>query len=246
MLAPTGRWRSGALSSKSRLTLMSSFDDQLLNLIKDHHVWAGPAVGPLAFGESIAVVGVLLPGTPVLIVIGGLVGSGILAPVPVLVGAILGAVLGDAVGASVGQRAVRSWPLIEYRRRIGLARLFFRRSGFASVFFGRFFGPVRFAVPLVAAMMGMNWRWFQLANAASAIVWAPVVLSPGWLLGRGAENSLISASADWLGLAVVAGGLVAVVAALTITLIRRGTASRRRLAEASRRIRLAPARMCTR
>jgi hypothetical protein len=35
--------------------------------------------------------------------------------------------------------------------------------------------------------------------------------------------------ADWLGLAVVAGGLVAVVAALIITLIRRrGTAYRRK------------------
>jgi membrane protein DedA with SNARE-associated domain len=146
--------------------LMSSFDDQLLNLIKDHHVWAGPAVGLLAFGESMAVVGVLLPGTPALIVIGGLVGSGILAPAPVLVGAVFGAVLGDAVsywiGASVGRRAVRSWPLIKYRRGIALARLFFRRSGFAAVFFGRFFGPVRSAVPLVAGMMGMNWRWFSL------------------------------------------------------------------------------------
>ena len=145
---------------------MGSFADQLLNLIEDHHVWAGPAVGLLAFGESMAVVGVLLPGSAVLIVIGGLVGSGILAPAPILVGAVLGAVLGDSVsywvGATVGRHAVRSWPLIKYRRGIALARLFFRRSGFAAVFFGRFFGPVRSAVPLVAGMMGMNWRWFSL------------------------------------------------------------------------------------
>ncbi len=41
---------------------------------------------------------------------------------------------------------------------------------------GRFFGPVRATVPLVAGMMGMHRRRFQIANILSAIIWAPVVL----------------------------------------------------------------------
>ena len=56
-----------------------------------------------------------------------------------------------------------------------------------SVFLGRFFGPLRSIVPLVAGLCGMPQLSFQLANIASALVWATGVLAPGsfglrWLL----------------------------------------------------------------
>jgi membrane protein DedA with SNARE-associated domain len=207
---------------------MISLGDQLADIIREHHAWAGPLVGLLAFGESLAIVGILLPGTAVLVVAGGLVGAGIIDPAPVLLGAAIGAALGDAVsyyaGAFLGRRVVYRWPLIRYRRSIALARLFFRRFGFAAIFVGRFFGPVRSTVPLVAGMTGMGWRRFQIANVASAVVWAPVVLAPGWLVARGATDFLAIGEADWLGVALVGLSVVLVIAAVVL-LVRRRTKS---------------------
>ncbi|MGX7872588.1 DedA family protein [Mesorhizobium sp. ORM6] len=171
---------------------MQSFIDQSVCFIENHQAWAGLVVGLLAFGESLVLVGILLPGTTVLVIVGGLVGAGIVQPLPVLLSAMIGAALGDTIsyflGKWLGRGVVHKWPLNRHRREIARARLFFQRYGFVAVFVGRFFGPVRATVPLVAGMMGMNRRRFQIANILSAIIWAPVVLSPGWLLAKGASS----------------------------------------------------------
>ena len=53
-----------------------------------------------------------------------------------------------------------------------------QRYGGKSVAFGRFFGPVRAVIPLVAGMMNMPpWR-FVVANVVSALAWAPAYLLP--------------------------------------------------------------------
>ena len=48
---------------------------------------------------------------------------------------------------------------------------------------GRFVGPVRALVPLVAGMLGFKPLRFTIANVASAILWAPVYMLPGFILG---------------------------------------------------------------
>jgi membrane protein DedA with SNARE-associated domain len=58
---------------------------------------------------------------------------------------------------------------------------FFHKWGVAGVFIGRFFGPLRAAVPLVAGTCGMPLLPFMLANLASALVWATGILAPGLL-----------------------------------------------------------------
>jgi membrane protein DedA with SNARE-associated domain len=44
---------------------------------------------------------------------------------------------------------------------------------------GRFFGPLRAAVPLVAGIFEMPYWRFQIANFGSAFLWAAVLLSIG-------------------------------------------------------------------
>ena len=56
-----------------------------------------------------------------------------------------------------------------------------------GVFLGRFFGPLRAVVPLVAGICGMAQIPFQAANVTSALVWATLILAPGvfgarWLM----------------------------------------------------------------
>jgi membrane protein DedA with SNARE-associated domain len=168
---------------------MEAFFADLTQLLKDNQMWAGPIVGLISFGESLVIVGLLIPATAVMVVIGGLLGAGVVTPVPVLLGAVVGAVLGDVVsyflGRWLGPSIVHKWPLNRYRHSVAKTRLFFRKYGFASVFIGRFLGPIRSTVPLVAGMMAMEQKRFQIANVLSACVWAPVMLAPGWLAGRG-------------------------------------------------------------
>lgn len=46
-------------------------------------------------------------------------------------------------------------------------------------FIGRFFGPLRAVIPLVAGICAMPKHYFQLANLLSAMVWAFAILAPG-------------------------------------------------------------------
>ncbi|MCX2697726.1 MULTISPECIES: DedA family protein [Ochrobactrum] len=168
---------------------MESIISDLGQFISDHRVWAGPIVGVIAFGESLAIIGMFIPATPIMLAIGGLVGAGIVEPWPIIIGAIIGAVIGDIVsyflGWWLGRSVIHKWPLNKHRSGVARARLLFRRYGFSAVFLGRFFGPVRCTVPMVAGMMSMDQKRFQTANVLSAMVWAPLMFLPGWLAGRG-------------------------------------------------------------
>ncbi|TPK65747.1 DedA family protein [Mesorhizobium sp. B2-4-15] len=201
---------------------MQSFIDQSVCFIENHQAWAGVVVGLLAFGESLVLIGILLPGTTVLVIVGGLVGAGIVQPLPVLLAAMVGAALGDTVsyflGKWLGRGVVHKWPLNRYRREIARARLFFHRYGFAAVFVGRFFGPVRATVPLVAGMMGMNRRRFQIANILSAVIWAPSVLSPGWLVAKGAGSLPELDATSLFGMATIAAIALVIIAVVAVKL----------------------------
>lgn len=216
---------------------MEEFISQIGDFIRDNQVWAGPIIALIAFGESLVLVGILIPATALMLVVGTLIGGGVVHPVPVLAGAIIGAALGDVVsyflGRWLGIRVIYKWPLNQYRSAVARARLFFRKYAFMAVFFGRFIGPLRCTVPLVAGMMGMNQKRFQIANVTSAIVWAPVMLAPGYLAAIGA---------DWLGATggssmVVMTGIVLVVSivfALVILRIMMKSSGERRRERASR------------
>ena len=177
------------------------------DLIQTHSMWAIPIVGIIAFGESLAIVGLVIPATAILLLMGGLIGAGVLDPWSVVIATIVGAVLGDAVSYYVGRyfgpTIVHRWPLNKHRRSVARARLFFRRFGVVSVFLGRFFGPVRSTIPLVAGIVAMGHTRFQIANVASALVWAPLMLAPGYVAARGAGEMGPLSEAHWIGLVAV-------------------------------------------
>lgn len=169
---------------------------RLIALISENAAIAGPVIGLFAFAESLVLIGMFVPAIALMIAVGGLIGSGVLDPAPVLFWAILGSVAGDwisyALGRRIGPRVYHRWPLKGHRTAVARARLFFRRYGFVSVFLGRFLGPVRATVPLVAGVMQMDGRAFQIANITSAVVWVPALLAPGYWAGSLGSLGLIS------------------------------------------------------
>jgi membrane protein DedA with SNARE-associated domain len=54
-----------------------------------------------------------------------------------------------------------------------------KKWGVLGIFIGRFFGPLRASVPLVAGIFEMPFWRFQIANFSSAFVWAAVLLTLG-------------------------------------------------------------------
>ena len=164
---------------------MQGFIDQGIQFIEQHQAWAGLVVFLMTFGESLFIVGILLPATLLLFMVGGLVGNGTLHWFPVLVSGLAGAVVGDALsywlGCWAGPKVLR-WRFVNrHRTQVARARLFFCRYGFLAVLIGRFLGPVRSVIPTVAGAMGMPQARFQLANILSAAAWMPALLAPGYL-----------------------------------------------------------------
>ncbi|WP_445010067.1 bifunctional DedA family/phosphatase PAP2 family protein [Vreelandella stevensii] len=142
----------------------------------------------IALVESLALIGLLVPGVVLMTAAATLAGHQGLE-LPWLIGAaFIGAIIGDSVSYYLGYRhreAVLSrWPLSLHPEWVGRGARFFERYGVYSVFIGRFVGPVRPVIPLVAGMMQMPARTFAWANVASAALWAPAYVLPGYLVGH--------------------------------------------------------------
>lgn len=151
--------------------------------IRAHEAWGAPIVLALAFGESLAFISLLLPATVILFGVGWLIGGSGIAFWPLWCAAVVGAVLGDWFSYWIGGRLKGNvgnyWPLSRHPDLIPRGHRLFERWGVVGVFFGRFLGPLRASVPLVAGICEMPASTFQIANIASAIVWATGILAPG-------------------------------------------------------------------
>lgn len=151
--------------------------------IRVHEAWGIPLVAMLAFGESLAFISLLLPATVILVGVGFLIGESGNAFWPLWLAGIVGAVLGDWlsfwIGTRLGDRVSHYWPLKRYPDLMPRGHAFFERWGGLGVFIGRFSGPLRASVPLVAGVCEMPALTFQVANVTSAVVWATGILAPG-------------------------------------------------------------------
>ena len=156
----------------------------VLAFVKAHQIWAPLIVGFLAFGESLAIISLFFPATIILVGIGGLIGASDIAFWPVWAGAAVGASLGDWISYWIGfkfkDRARHIWPLSYYPPLVARGEVFFHRFGVWSIFLGRFLGPLRAVVPLIAGIFEMPQLHFQLANVSSAMVWSFALLAPGF------------------------------------------------------------------
>jgi membrane protein DedA with SNARE-associated domain len=160
----------------------------IIAFVQAHKAWAAPIVFLLAFGESLAFISLFLPFWAMLVGIGTLITASGLDFWTIWIAASLGAALGDWVSYWLGNRFQHKvagwWPLSRYPAMLPAGEAFFRRWGWMAVVLGRFSGPLRATVPLVAGITRMPFVPFQLANVGSAFLWAAVLLAPGGMLAR--------------------------------------------------------------
>ncbi|WP_108125991.1 VTT domain-containing protein [Saccharospirillum mangrovi] len=146
------------------------------------------AIFVVAFIESFALVGVIVPGVVFLFSLAALAQSTGIALWWVLLAAALGACLGDLSSFFIGYRLQHQLDRLAWvqRHRDWLAEgeWFFRRWGWLSVLIGRFVGPLRPVVPLIAGMLNMSPRVFVGLSIGSVIAWAPAYMLPGFIAGE--------------------------------------------------------------
>lgn len=182
------------------------FDHELFtSWISQNADWALLIVFAIAFAESLAVIGLLIPGWLLLVGVGVLIGTGNINFYLASLCCFIGAVLGESISYLVGvhyQENVHRWKVFKrHPHWMTNTETFFRRYGIASIALGRFVGPVRAFVPLLAGMTGMSNVRFQVTNVLSAMVWAPTYLVPGVILGASVN---IDENVRWLILSSIA------------------------------------------
>jgi undecaprenyl-diphosphatase len=161
--------------------------DNTLTWIAANPGWMGLIVFLTALSESLAILGMIVPGALMMFGFGALIALGHMEFWTACAWAVAGAIAGDGLsfwlGRAFHQRLRQLWPFSRHPETLARSEAFFERHGGKSVLFGRFFGPVRAVIPAVAGMLDMPTGRFFLVNICSALLWAPAYLLPGMAFG---------------------------------------------------------------
>jgi membrane protein DedA with SNARE-associated domain len=162
---------------------LEGYAQQIVEFVKVHQGWAAPIVAALCFAESLAFISLLIPAWAALVAIGTLIGASGLNFWPIWIAGSIGAALVDWLSYWIGLKLEKGvyniWPLSKHPELIPKGEDFVKKWGALAIFIGRFSGPLRATVPLVAGIFAMPFWRFQLANFTSAFLWAAVLLTLG-------------------------------------------------------------------
>lgn len=188
----------------------TDWTQDLLNWLSANPGWAGFWVFVMSFVESLAFVGILIPGIIILFGLGALISLGAMDMLPIWLWGSLGAFAGDIVSYVIGRRyrshLAEMWPFSKFPRMLERGRDYFNVHGPKSVVVGRFIGPLRPVIPVTAGMLGLAPRRFLLVDIPACIVWTPSYLIPGMLFGASLE--VASEYAGRLSLVLIIGVVV--------------------------------------
>lgn len=190
---------------------MGPWLDSVTGWLTANPQWLGLAVFIVACMECLAIVGTVVPGTVLLFAITVMAGSGALPLGETLLLGFLGGLLGDVVSYTLGRRFhqnIRRLPLLRtHPEWMNGAESYFHRYGIASLLIGRFIGPLRPMLPMVAGMCDMPLARFIGVSLLAGAGWAVAYLLPGW--ATGAAIRLPLPEGFWSQAAIVAISLAA-------------------------------------
>lgn len=189
--------------------------DKIQEIAHQYGYWA------VFLGIALENTGIPLPGETITITGGFLAGSGELNYWLVLVSAIAGAVLGDNFGYWIGR--LGGWPFLlrvgkVFRigeKQIESARKEFSQNAAKAVFFGRFVTLLRIFAGPMAGIAQMPYLKFLWCNLGGATVWASIIVTLSYFLGRLVPLPIIIQWVTKFGIAA----LVLIILALSIPMV---------------------------
>jgi len=159
----------------------------VLAWVAAHPQWTLGVVFLCCLGESIIVLGVLIPTTLVLLATGALVGLGSLGFWPAVAAAVAGAMAGDSinfwVGHYWGNRALESHYAQRYQEPIARSRRLFENHGAKALVLARFIGLVRPFVAAIAGAYRMSPLRFAAVELFASLLWAGPLVVLGVVFG---------------------------------------------------------------
>jgi membrane protein DedA with SNARE-associated domain len=163
----------------------------LMSMIQSHPAWLIAMAFVFALLESLAIVGIFVPGIVLLFIVGAVVGLDGPLFLACWIAAAGGALIGDGISYWLGYRysdhIPRIWPLSRRPDMLAAGQTLFARHGGKGVFIGRFIGPIRPVVPLLSGMMALKPTVFLFFAIPACLLWAPLYLLPGMLFGASLE-----------------------------------------------------------
>ncbi len=152
-----------------------------------HQSWLVFATVVTAFLESLAIVGLVVPAMALMFAIGTLAGGTGMSVWTLLASAWFGAAAGDCLsyllGRGLHERIHLVWPFSRYPVMLDRGEHYFQRHGGKSIILGRFIGPLRPVIPIVAGALNMDARRFVVYEIIAAAGWSPAYVLPGFLVG---------------------------------------------------------------
>lgn len=192
---------------------MGQWLDSITGWLSANPQWLGLAIFLVACVECLAIAGIIVPGTVLLFAVAVLAGSGALSLGETLLLGFLGGLLGDALSYTIGKcfhQNIRRLPVLRHHPEwIGSAESYFQRYGIASLLVGRFIGPLRPMLPMVAGMFDMPLPRFIAVSLVAGAGWSVAYLLPGW--ATGAAMRLPLPEGFWLDAGIIAGTLAALI-----------------------------------
>ncbi|MDF1757639.1 MAG: VTT domain-containing protein [Legionellaceae bacterium] len=157
--------------------------------------------------ESLAIIGSIIPGSLTMTAIGIMAGSGVMRIDLTIIAASFGALVGDGVSYAIGyiycDHLVQIWPFSKYPSLIRYGKDFFIKHGGKSVVIGRFIGPLRSIIPVIAGIMNMPKLLFFFTNLISAFGWALLYVMPGYLVGAASSQLSTDGARRLFGLIIL-------------------------------------------
>lgn len=188
------------------MNLFIDYVQPLTDWLQENPNWSLFITFLISLAESLAIIGSIVPGSITMTAIGILAGSGVMRVDLTLLAAVLGAVAGDSLSYALGyyysERLVEIWPFRKYPKWLEYGKDFFNTHGGKSVLIGRFVGPLRSIIPVIAGILHMKQWQFFIANILSAIGWSLLYIMPGVVLGA-ATHELSAETATRLFLLIL-------------------------------------------
>lgn len=167
--------------------MLTDFLNLITQWVTHYPLWSGAIIFLVAMVESLAIIGVVVPGVAMMFAIGSLISNGTLDLYSTIIWAAAGASIGDGLSFALGKHYKKkiyqvSW-FKERSEMLNKGHTFFEKYGIYSILIGRFIGPIRAIIPLIAGILDMPLKQYLPINIIASILWAPAYLFPGLLFG---------------------------------------------------------------
>ena len=182
---------------------------EIIVWLENNPEWIAFGIIGASFIESFALIGILVPGVVLLAIISGLAVTSLTIFEVVLlayVSSLIANIASFFIGFSVRNSLNKIWPLSRYPEFLYRGQVFFKNYGMIGLFVGKFIGPVRPVLPIIAGSLSMDRRKFVLIEIISCFLWALAYTIPGYYAGQAIvteNNNPIYSVWFWIGFVVL-------------------------------------------